>query len=123
MGQMMQMPMQMAQQAAQIPMQLAGMAAAIPQAMMQGVQSAMQQTGQISEMSGEEREAEEQEAQTPEEATRAAPTSRSLVPMRRRREPRGESGCRTATAEPRRRRPSAEARAHAAGSVGPEIAL
>ena len=43
MGQLMQMPMQMAQQAAQIPMQLAGMAAAIPQAMMQGVQSAVQQ--------------------------------------------------------------------------------
>ena len=48
MGQMMQMPMQMAQQAAQIPMQLAGMAAAIPQAMMQGVQSAVQQAGQMS---------------------------------------------------------------------------
>ncbi|MGV0714839.1 PE domain-containing protein [Mycolicibacterium sp. XJ662] len=52
MGQMMQMPMQMAQQAAQIPMQLAGMAGAIPAAMMQGMQSAMQQVGQLSEMSG-----------------------------------------------------------------------
>lgn len=51
-GQMMQMPMQMAQQAAQIPMQLAGMAAAIPAAMMQGVSSAMQQVGQVSEMAG-----------------------------------------------------------------------
>ncbi len=47
MGQLMQMPMQLAQQAAQIPMQLASMAAAIPQAMMQGVQSAMQQASQM----------------------------------------------------------------------------
>lgn len=46
-GQMMGMPMQMAQQAAQIPMQLAGMAASIPQGIMQGVQSAMQQVGQM----------------------------------------------------------------------------
>ncbi|MGE2692834.1 PE domain-containing protein [Mycolicibacterium pulveris] len=56
MGQMMQMPMQMAQQAAQIPMQLAGMAGAIPAAMMQGLQSAMQQVGQVSEMAGTEDE-------------------------------------------------------------------
>jgi hypothetical protein len=48
MGQLMQLPMQMAQQAAQIPMQLAGMAAAIPQAMMQGVQSAVQQASKMS---------------------------------------------------------------------------
>lgn len=54
MGQLMQMPMQLAQQAAQIPMQLASMAAAIPQAMMQGVQSAMQQASQMSELSGED---------------------------------------------------------------------
>jgi hypothetical protein len=47
MGQMMGMPMQMASQAAQIPMQLAGMAASIPQGIMQGVQSAMQQVGQM----------------------------------------------------------------------------
>lgn len=47
MGQLMQMPMQLAQQAAQIPMQLASMAAAIPQAMMQGAQSAMQQASQM----------------------------------------------------------------------------
>ena len=56
MGQMMQMPMQLAQQAAQIPMQLAGMAGAIPAAMMQGLQSAMQQVGQVSEMPGAEGE-------------------------------------------------------------------
>jgi hypothetical protein len=58
MGQMMGMPMQMAQQAAQIPMQMMGMAAAIPQGIMQGVQSAMQQVGQISGQSdkqGDER--------------------------------------------------------------------
>ncbi|BBY81357.1 hypothetical protein H7I53_07040 [Mycolicibacterium pulveris] len=54
MGQMMQMPMQLAQQAAQIPMQLAGMAGAIPAAMMQGLQSAVQQVGQVSEMAGTE---------------------------------------------------------------------
>jgi len=53
-GQMMQMPMQLAQQAAQIPMQVAGMAAAIPQAMMQGVQSAVQQAGQVSQMADAE---------------------------------------------------------------------
>jgi hypothetical protein len=69
MGQMMQLPMQMAQQAAQIPMQLASMAAAIPQAMMQGVQSAMQQAGQMSEMSGEDEEKPESEdPQTPAHA-------------------------------------------------------
>jgi hypothetical protein len=56
MGQLMQMPMQLAQQAAQIPMQLAGMAAAIPQAMMQGVQTAVQQASQMSKMSGEDKE-------------------------------------------------------------------
>ncbi|MGO4444519.1 type VII secretion target [Mycobacterium sp. 2YAF39] len=54
MGQLMQMPMQLAQQAAQIPMQLAGMAAAIPQAMMQGVQTAVQQASQMSKLSGED---------------------------------------------------------------------
>ena len=53
MGQMMGMPMQMASQAAQIPMQLAGMAASIPQGIMQGVQSAMQQVGQIAGGAGE----------------------------------------------------------------------
>ncbi|MGV0791366.1 hypothetical protein [Mycolicibacterium sp. XJ1819] len=75
-GQMMQMPMQLAQQAAQIPMQLAGMAAAIPQAMMQGVQSAVQQSGQLSEMAGddaldgkaEETKQLEEEAPTEDEA-------------------------------------------------------
>ena len=71
MGQMMQMPMQMAQQAAQIPMQLAGMAAAIPQAMMQGVQSAVQQAGQLSEMTGEDEEKPEgEDPQTDGEAHR-----------------------------------------------------
>lgn len=56
MGQLMQMPMQMAQQAAQIPMQLASMAAAIPQAMMQGVQSAVRQASQLAQGSGEDEE-------------------------------------------------------------------
>src|SRR5258707_15294110 len=55
-GQMMGMPMQMAQQAAQIPMQLAGMAAAIPQGIMQGVESAMQQGGQLAGGTGGETE-------------------------------------------------------------------
>jgi hypothetical protein len=57
-GQMMGMPMQMAQQAAQIPMQLAGMAAAIPQGIMQGVQSAMQQVGQMAGGAGEKNDPE-----------------------------------------------------------------
>jgi hypothetical protein len=58
MGQLMGMPMQLAQQAAQIPMQLAGMAASIPQGIMQGVQSAMQQVGQIAGGAGEETDPE-----------------------------------------------------------------
>ena len=58
MGQMMGMPMQMASQAAQIPMQLAGMAASIPQGIMQGVQSAMQQVGQMTGGAGEETDPE-----------------------------------------------------------------
>jgi hypothetical protein len=57
-GQMMGMPMQMAQQAAQIPMQLAGMAASIPQGIMQGVQSAMQQVGQMAGGTGEKADPE-----------------------------------------------------------------
>lgn len=70
MGQMMQMPMQLAQQAAQIPMQLAGMAGAIPAAMMQGLQSAMQQVGQVPEMAGAEDEPKsEAEEQKPAETT------------------------------------------------------
>lgn len=58
MGQMAGMPMQMAQQAAQIPMQLASMAASIPQGIMQGVQSAMQQVGQMTGGTGEKTESE-----------------------------------------------------------------
>ena len=55
MGQLMGMPMQMAQQAAQLPMQAMGMAASLPQAVMQGVQSAMQQVGQLGgEKSGDD---------------------------------------------------------------------
>ncbi len=61
-GQMMGMPMQMAQQAAQIPMQLAGMAASIPQGIMQGVQSAMQQVGQIAGGTGEETDPESEQS-------------------------------------------------------------
>jgi len=45
MGQLMGMPMQMAQQAGQLPMQLLGMAAAVPQGIMQGAQSLMGQFG------------------------------------------------------------------------------
>ena len=66
-GQLMQMPMQMAQQAAQIPMQLASMAAAIPQAMMQGVQSAVQQATQMAHGSGEDGLPDEEDALTDEE--------------------------------------------------------
>ncbi len=45
MGQLMGMPMQMAQQAGQLPMQMMGMAAAVPQGIMQGAQSLMGQFG------------------------------------------------------------------------------
>ena len=45
MGQLMGMPIQMAQQAAQLPMQMVGMAAAVPQGIMQGAQSLMGQFG------------------------------------------------------------------------------
>jgi hypothetical protein len=71
-GQMMGMPMQMAQQAAQIPMQLAGMAASIPQGIMQGVQSAMQQVGQMPGDTGEEKNSEsDQQGESPDEAKHA----------------------------------------------------
>jgi hypothetical protein len=73
MGQMMQMPMQLAQQAAQIPMQMAGMAAAIPQAMMQGIQSAVQAAGQASEMTGEDELKPEGEEAKQEEAAEKRP--------------------------------------------------
>lgn len=68
MGQLMQMPMQLAQQAAQIPMQLAGMAAAIPQAMMQGVQTAVQQASQMAQSGEGDEKVPEDETLTPEEA-------------------------------------------------------
>ena len=67
MGQLMQMPMQMAQQAAQIPMQLAGMAAAIPQAMMQGVQSAVQQATRMAQSGEDEERLPDEEEPAPEE--------------------------------------------------------
>jgi hypothetical protein len=61
-GQLGQM-MGMAGQAAQIPMQMMGMAAAIPQGIMQGVQSAMQQVGQMSGMGGQgDQDSDRQEA-------------------------------------------------------------
>lgn len=72
-GQMMGMPMQMAQQAAQIPMQLAGMAASIPQGIMQGVQSAMQQVGQMTGGTGEKTDPELE--QSAEEAKDAEPVN------------------------------------------------
>ena len=69
MGQMMGMPMQMASQAAQIPMQLVGMAASIPQGIMQGVQSAMQQVGQMAGGAGEkDPELDQQDEGSPDEA-------------------------------------------------------
>jgi hypothetical protein len=92
-GQMMGMPMQLAQQAAQIPMQLAGMAAAIPQGIMQGVQSAMQQAGQMAGGTGEKTDSEgdqpsdrwpdeakhaESANETPEE--KATPSDRAARP-------------------------------------------
>jgi len=75
MGQMMGMPMQMASQAAQIPMQLVGMAASIPQGIMQGVQSAMQQVGQMAGGAGEkDPELDQQDDGSPDEAKHAEPT-------------------------------------------------
>ncbi|MGV0644273.1 PE domain-containing protein [Mycolicibacterium sp. XJ2546] len=82
MGQMMQMPMQMAQQAAQIPMQLASMAGAIPAAMMQGMQSALQQVGQLSELSGVEDELKpEAEEPNPTEISDEKPPQEEKEPQ------------------------------------------
>lgn len=83
MGQMMQMPMQLAQQAAQVPMQIAGMAGAIPAAMMQGLQSAMQQVGQVSDMSGAEDElkSEGQEEKSTEVAGEKRPEEDKQPPV------------------------------------------
>lgn len=81
MGQMMGMPMQVAQQAAQIPMQLAGMAASIPQGIMQGVQSAMQQVGQLASSAGENESERGQEGESaadeakPDETMAQQPTT------------------------------------------------
>jgi hypothetical protein len=54
MGQMMGMPMQMAQQAAQMPMQAMGALGQAPQGIIQGVQSAVQQIGQMTEGAGKD---------------------------------------------------------------------
>ena len=77
MGQLMQMPMQLAQQAAQIPMQLASMAAAIPQAMMQGVQTAVQQATQMAQSGGGEEKLPENEALEAEEAREERPEDKA----------------------------------------------
>lgn len=77
-GQMAQVPLQLAQQAAQVPGQIAGMAAAVPGAMMQGVQAALQQAGQLSGAAGEEK----QDEPSPEETNNsgeAPQTQESLV--------------------------------------------
>jgi hypothetical protein len=72
-GQLGQM-MGMAGQAAQIPMQMMGMAAAIPQGIMQGVQSAMQQVGQLSGMGGQgDKDSEQKETGQLHEPTGDAP--------------------------------------------------
>lgn len=83
-GQMMQVPMQPAQQAAQIPMQLAGTAASIPAGMMQGVQSAMQSVGQAPQMSGdekpEERDGDAAQVDRPAEAQQKTATPVQAAP-------------------------------------------
>ena len=72
-GQLGQM-MGMVGQAAQIPMQMMGMAAAIPQGIMQGVQSAMQQVGQMSGMGGQaEKDGEQKEPEQLREPTAETP--------------------------------------------------
>lgn len=76
-GQMMGMPMQMAQQAA-------GMAASAPQGLMQGVQGAVQQVGQLTDMAGKGEQKREGD-EVPESAdtdSQAAPgdTSGERVP-------------------------------------------
>ncbi|MBY0287504.1 MAG: hypothetical protein K2X52_10180 [Mycobacteriaceae bacterium] len=81
MGQLMQMPMQLAQQAAQIPMQLAGMAAAIPQAMMQGVQTAVQQATQMAQSGEGDEEVAEDATLTPEEAREERPDEENTEPQ------------------------------------------
>ncbi|WP_099040504.1 type VII secretion target [Mycobacterium neglectum] len=125
MGQLMQMPMQMAQQAAQIPMQLASMAAAIPQAMMQGVQSAVQQASQLAE-SGEggdtlfgddERTPEEDREEGPEDKPEQQPEAA----------PGNSGGERVPDVGPQESAPAAPAAPKPAptrpAESGPEIAL
>jgi hypothetical protein len=80
MGPMMQMPMQMVQQAAQAPMQMGGMVGAVPQAMGQAVQSAVQQ---VSELAGQAEDAgaapDAREAPSQDQAT-AGTSSGERVP-------------------------------------------
>ena len=126
MGQLMQMPMQLAQQAAQIPMQLASMAAAIPQAMMQGVQSAVQQATQMAQSGEGEEKLPEDEALTPEEA-REEQAPEDKVGAEPEAAPGNSAGERVPDAGPRAPAPEAPPAPKPAptrpAEAGPEIAL
>ncbi|MFI5506047.1 PE domain-containing protein [Mycobacterium sp. NPDC051804] len=125
MGQLMQMPMQLAQQAAQIPMQLAGLAAAIPQAMMQGVQSAVQQASQMAQSGEGEEKLPEDEPLNPEEA-REERTEEKVEPESEA-APGSSGGERVPDANPQEPAPAAPAAPKPAptrpAEAGPEIAL
>lgn len=126
MGQLMQMPMQLAQQAAQIPMQLAGMAAAIPQAMMQGVQTAVQQATQMAQSGEGDEKVAEDETLTPEEAREERPDEEKTEP-RSEAAPGASGGERVPDAGPQEPTPPAPAAPKPAptrpAESSPEIAL
>lgn len=126
MGQLMQMPMQLAQQAAQIPMQLASMAAAIPQAMMQGVQTAVQQATQMAQSGEGDEKIPEDETLTPEGAREEQPDEEKTEPQSEA-APRASGGERVPDAGPQEPAPLAPAAPKPAptrpAASGPEIAL
>jgi hypothetical protein len=82
MGQMMGMPMQMAQQAALMPMQAMGALGQAPQGIVQGAQSVMQQIGQMTEGAGKDdkgtdadQQADQQGAAPGDQRTERAPAA------------------------------------------------
>jgi hypothetical protein len=125
MGQLLQMPMQMAQQAAQIPMQLASLAAAIPQAMMQGVQSAVQQASQLAQLGEGEETLPDEDAPTPEDEREERPDGKNAPESEA--APSNSGGERAPDTGPQQPAPEAPAAPKPAptrpADSGPEIAL
>jgi hypothetical protein len=91
-GQMMQIPMQIASQAAQIPQQVMGMAGQLPQTAMQGVQQIAEQVSQVAGKAGggeksedkpeeeKDREGRHRREDSPEEAEPAAGAAPGTTP-------------------------------------------